>query len=168
MVSTSNRAGLFVGVNTAISLNENFSVEPGIYFSQKGQEIKGQLNGKVGDVLEVSANAVLQKNYIDLPVLLKVNVGGLRIFAGPQISYLTHADLKTSAGIMEINLLTKKIDASSVLNKWDAAVTGGMGYQLMNGINLSAEYDYGLLKAGVNKNTASFKHTFNVGIGVNF
>lgn len=168
MVYKSNHTGFFVGVNTAIPLGENFSVEPGLYFSQKGEEIRGQLNGKVGDVMGVSAKAVLQSNYIDLPVLLKANVGGLQIFAGPQVSYLANADLKTSAGVLGINLLNKKIDASSLLNKWDAAVTGGIGYQFINGINLSAGYDYGLLKADANRNAAAFNHTIKVGIGMNF
>src|SRR5690606_13287632 len=102
VISTSNHTGFFVGVNTAIPVDENFSVEPGIYFSQKGQEIRGNLNRKAGDIIGASAKAVLQANYIDLPVLLKASIGGLHIFAGPQISYLTNADLKTSAGVLGI------------------------------------------------------------------
>ena len=168
MVSKSNHTGFFVGVNSAIPLGENFSVEPGIYFTQKGQEIRGNLSGKVGDVIGASAKAVLQANYIDVPVLLKATIGGLQVFAGPQVSYLTNADLKTSAGVLGINLLNKTIDASSVLNKWDAAVTGGLGYQFSNGINISASYDYGLLKADANRNAAAFNHAVKVGIGVNF
>ena len=168
MVSKSNHTGFFVGVNTSIPLGENFSVEPGIYFTQKGQEIRGNLSGKVGDVIGASAKAVLLSNYIDVPLLLKANVGGLQIFAGPQVSYLTNADLKTSAGVLGINLLNKSIDASSVLNKWDAAMTGGIGYQFSNGINISAAYDYGLLKADANRNAAAFNHAVKVGIGLNF
>ena len=168
MVSKSNHTGFFVGINSAIPLGVNFSVEPGIYFTQKGQEIRGNLSGKVGDVIGASAKAVLQANYIDVPVLLKATIGGLQVFAGPQVSYLTNADLKTSAGVLGINLLNKTIDASSVLNKWDAALTGGLGYQFSNGINISASYDYGLLKADANRNTAAFNHAVKVGIGVNF
>ena len=168
MVSKSNHTGFFAGVNSTIPIGENFSVEPGIYFTQKGQEIRGNISGKVGDLIGVSAKAVLQANYIDVPVLLKASFGGFQIFGGPQVSYLTSADLKTSAGVLGINLLNKSIDASSVLNKWDAAVTGGVGYQFSNGINLSASYDYGLLKADANRNAAAFNHAVKVGIGVNF
>lgn len=168
MVSKSNHTGFFVGVNSAIPLGENISVEPGIYFTQKGQEIRGNLNGKVGDVIGASAKAVLQANYIDVPVLIKTTIGGLQIFAGPQVSYLANADLKTSAGVLGINLLNKTIDATSILNKWDAGVTGGIGYLFSNGINISAFYDHGLLKADANRNAAAFNHTVKVGIGVNF
>ena len=168
MVSTSNHTGFFVGVNTAIPLGENFSVEPGIYFAQKGQQINGHMAGKIGDVIGVAAKAVLQANYIDVPVLLKATYGGLQIFAGPQVSYLANADLKTSAGVFGINLLNKTIDATSVLNRWDAGVTGGIGYQFSNGINISASYDHGLLKADANRNAAAYNHAVKVGIGVSF
>ncbi len=143
-------------------------MEPGIYFSQKGTQINGKLNGKILDLIGVSAKSVLQANYIDVPVILKVNVGGLQLFAGPQISYLTDAQLKTTAGVLGINLLNNTMDASSVLNKWDAAVTGGIGYQLTNGVNIMASYDYGLLKADANRNTAAYNQSVKVGIGINF
>jgi len=51
-----------------------------------------------------------------------------------------------------INLLNNKIDATNQFNRWDAALTGGIGYQFSNGINLTASYDYGLSKLDANKN----------------
>lgn len=168
MVSRSNHTGFFAGVNSTIPLDENFSFEPGIYYTQKGSEIIGHLNGKVGDITGASAKAVLQTSYIDVPLLLKASVGGLQLFAGPQISYLTDAQLKTSAGILGINVLSRTMDAASVINKWDAALTGGIGYQFTNGINLMASYDYGLIKADANRNTEAFNQSFKIGIGMNF
>ena len=168
MVTRTNNTGFFVGVNSSIPIGENFSVEPGIYYTQKGSQIIGKLNGKIGDLIGVSAKSVLQANYIDVPLILKANVGGLQLFVGPQISYLTDAHLKTTAGVLGINLLNNSVDASSILNKWDAAATGGIGYQFTNGLNIMASYDYGLLKADSNKNTAAYNKSVKVGIGINF
>jgi hypothetical protein len=168
MVARTNYTGFYVGVNSSIPLGENFSVEPGIYYTQKGSQINGKLNGKIGDLIGVSAKSILQANYIDVPLILKANVGGLQLFAGPQISYLTDAHLKTTAGVLGINLLKNSIDASSVLNRWDAALTGGIGYQFTNGLNIMASYDYGLLKADANRNTSAYNQTVKVGIGINF
>ena len=168
MATRTNNTGFFVGVNSSIPIGENFFVEPGIYYTQKGSQINGKLNGKVGDIIGVSAKSVLQANYIDVPLILKANVGGFQLFAGPQISYLTDAHLKTSAGVLGINLISNTIDASSVLNKWDAAITGGIGYQFTNGMNIMASYDYGLLKADANRNTAAYNQSVKVGIGINF
>lgn len=168
MVTRTNYTGFFVGVNSSIPLGENFSVEPGIYYTQKGSQINGKLNGKIGDLIGVSAKSILQANYIDVPLILKANVGGLQLFAGPQISYLTDAHLKTTAGVLGINLLNNSIDASSVLNKWDAALTGGIGYQFTNGLNIMASYDYGLLKADANRRTTAYNQSVKIGIGINF
>src|SRR5215204_1015883 len=44
MVTTSNRAGFFAGGYANIPLSEMISVEPGLYYSQKGYEMRGELN----------------------------------------------------------------------------------------------------------------------------
>lgn len=168
MVSKSNNTGFFAGVNSSIPLDEHFSIEPGIYFAQKGSQLNGHLAGKVGDAIGVAAKSVLLANYIDVPVILKANMGGLQIFGGPQVSYLTNAQLKTTAGIFGINLLNNTMDATSKMNRWDASLTGGIGYQFINGINITAAYDYGLLKADANRNSSAYNQSIKVGVGINF
>lgn len=168
MITTSDHTGFYAGFNSAIPLAKNIFVEPGIYYSLKGYELKGALNVKGLEFLNVNAKAVLQSQYIDMPVLLKGNFGGFQIFAGPQLSYLVKSDLKTSAGVFGINLLNKTIDATDKMNRWDAAITGGIGFQFGNGINISASYDYGLLKADANQNVNAFNRAIKLGIGVNF
>ncbi len=167
-IKPSNITGFFAGAYAAIPVSDVVSVEPGLYYSQKGYELNGALNLKGVDFLGANAKAALQLQYIDVPVLLKANFGGLQLFAGPQFSYLTHADLRTTAGILGVNLLDKKIDATSQFNKWDAAVTAGVGYQLTNGLNLMASYDYGMSKMDANQNVKSYNHAFKFGIGVSF
>jgi hypothetical protein len=76
------------------------------------------------------------------------------------------ADLRTSAGVLGINLLNSKIDATNQLNRWDAAVTGGIGYQFSNGINLMAAYDYGLSKMDANRNVNSYNNVIKLGLGI--
>ncbi len=167
-IKPSNTTGFFAGAYTSLPLGGNISLEPALYYSQKGYELNGSLNLKGVDFLGASAKAKLQLQYIDLPVLLKANFNGLQLFAGPQFSYLAHADLRTTAGILGINLLNNKTDATAQFNPWDVAVTGGIGYQLMNGVNLSASYDYGLSKMDANQNIKSYNNAVKVGIGISF
>ncbi|MEO6814204.1 MAG: porin family protein [Ginsengibacter sp.] len=167
-ISTTDHNGFFVGMNSNIPVSDNFSIEPGIYYSQKGYELNGNFNLKGLDFLGTKAKAALLSQYIDMPVLLKANLGGFQIFAGPQISYLTSANLKTTAGVFGINLLNKTIDATSQFNRWDAGVTGGIGYQFSNGFNLMASYDYGLQKIDANKNVSAFNRAIKLGIGIHF
>ena len=167
-VATSARAGFFAGANASIPLSDLVSVEPGLYYSQKGYEMKGELNLKGVEFLGANAKAQLVSQYVDLPVLLKLNLNGFQIFAGPQVSYLTKADLKTTAGVLGFNLLNKTIDATDQFNRWDAAVTGGIGYRFANGVSLSASYDHGLSKVDANQNLDSYNRSFKVGLGFNF
>ena len=168
MVTTSNRSGFFAGGYVNIPVSEMFSIEPALYYSQKGYEMRGEFNLKGVDFLGASATARLNSQYIDMPVLLKANVNGFQFFAGPQVSYLAQADLKTSAGVLGFNLLNKTMDATQQFNRWDVAVTGGIGYQFKNGVNVMAAYDHGLSRIDANKNVESYNRGFKVGVGVSF
>ncbi len=166
-ITTKNYTGFFAGGYVNVPVSENFSIEPGMYYSLKGYELDGALNIKGLNFLGAKAKAVLQSQYIDVPLLLKANFNGFQIFAGPQISYLAKSDLKTTAGVLGINLLNNTMDATSQFNRWDAGVTGGIGYQFSNGMNISASYDYGLSRADAGKNINAYNHGIKVGIGVN-
>lgn len=168
MVVTKDHTGFFAGVNADIPVSENFSIEPGLYYSQKGYEINGHVDVKGAEFLGINAKAVLQTQYIDVPLLLKGNFGGLQAFAGPQLSYLSQANLKTSAGVLGFNLLNKTLDATEQLNRWDAAITGGIGYQFDNGVNIMASYDYGLMKADASKNMNAYNRVIKLGVGIRF
>lgn len=168
MFKTTDRTGLFVGFNANIPLAENFSIEPGAYYSQKGYNLSGDFGIKGLEFVGANAKAALQNQYIDVPVLLKGNFGGLQIFAGPQLSYLVKSDLKTTAGVLGVNLLNKTLDATDQFNRWDAAVTGGIGYQFDNGFNITASYDYGLMKIDANKSVNAFNRGLRLGIGMQF
>ena len=167
-IKTNSRTGFFGGGYANIPLSSNFSIEPGLYYSQKGYELKGELNVKGLDFLGANAKAQLISNYVDMPLLLKANMNGFQVFAGPQVSYLAKADLKTTAGILGFNILNKTMDATDQFNKWDAAITGGIGYQFSNGLNISASYDHGLGKTDANKNLDAYNRSFKVGVGISF
>ena len=142
-ITSGNHTGFFGGGYVSIPVTDQFSVEPALYYSQKGYELRGALNVKGLEFLGANAKAKLTSNYIDLPILLKGNFSGFQVFGGPQISYLANANLKTTAGVLGFNLLNKNMDATEQFNRWDMAVVGGVGYQFKNGMNLSASYDHG-------------------------
>jgi hypothetical protein len=167
-ITTSGHTGFFAGANASIPVSDLVSIEPGLYYSQKGYDMKGELNLKGVEFLGINAKAKLTSHYVDLPLLLKLNFNGFQVFAGPQISYLTKADLRTTAGALGFNMFDKTMDATDQFNRWDAGVTGGIGYKFANGFNISASYDYGLAKVDANQNLDSYNRSFKVGAGFNF
>lgn len=168
MVNTKNNTGFYAGANTNIELGKGFSIEPGIYYSQKGYEMKGELDLKGIEFLGANAKAQLTSHYVDVPVLLKANIGGLEIFGGPQVAYLAKADLKATAGALGFNFFSRKLDATEEMNRWDAGITGGLGYQFENGLNVRASYEHGLSKLDKNQNMEAYNQAFKVGIGFKF
>lgn len=168
MVKTESRTGFYGGVDVNIPLGKNFSFSPGLMYAQKGVSMKGELGIKGVEFLGVNAGAELQNDYVDIPVLVKANVGGLELFAGPQFSYLINSKLKTQAGLLGINLLNKSFDVSDQFNKWDAAIAGGVGYTFKNGLSLSASYDHGLSKIDNGTSVNAYNRSFKIGAAFNF
>lgn len=168
-ITTNNRTGFFAGGYASIPLSELISVEPGLYYTQKGYELRGDLGIKGLEFIGANAKATLQSDYIDIPILLKANLGGgLQLFAGPQVSYLTQSQLKTSAGLLGFNVFKNTTDATSQFNRWDMGVTAGAAYQFKGGFNISAAYDYGLSKVDANKSVNGYTNAIKIGIGIAF
>ena len=168
MVSTKNRTGMFIGAYTALPISETFTVEPAIYYTQKGYEMQGDLKFKVAEFLGINTKMGLNSQYIDMPLVLKGNFNGFQVFAGPQISYLLNANMKAAAGVFGVNLISKKIDVTDQFNRWDAGITGGIGYKFSNGFNVTAAYDHGLSRADAGQNLNSYNRSVKVGIGIDF
>jgi len=167
-ITTGKHSGFFGGGYATVPLTQNLSLEPAVYYTQKGYELKGSLNMKGAEFLGANAKAQLNSQYIDVPVVLKGNIGGLQVFAGPQVSYLTKADLHTTAGVLGFNVVNSNTDATNQFNRWDMGLTGGIGYQFPNGLNITAAFDHGLSKVDANKNLDSYNRSFKVGLGFNF
>lgn len=168
VITTGSRTAVFGGASVAFPLSNSVSIEPGLYYSQKGYEMRGAFNLKEAEAFGAKAKAELQSHYIDLPLLVRGSIGGLQVFAGPQVSYLAQADLRTTAGVLGFNLFSRKMDATEEFARWDAGVTGGIGYRFANGFQLAAAYDHGLSKADKNRNADAYTRTVKVGVGFSF
>lgn len=167
-ITSGSRTGFYAGGTVRIPVSELFSVEPSVFYAQKGHELTGRLNAKGVEFLNAQAKAALTTHYIDVPVVLKANFSGFQVFAGPQISYLAKADLRTTAGALGFNVVNSTSDVTDQFNRWDAGITGGVGYQLGNGFNITAAYDHGLSRVNSGKNLEAYNRGFKVGVGFQF
>lgn len=168
VLNTKSVTGFYAGGFTNIPVSENLSIEPGLYYSAKGYELSGSYSVKGIGLLSAHASTRLHSSYIDMPVLIKLNLNGFQIFGGPQLSYLTTAKITTKAGISIFNLITSKTDVTNRLNRWDAGLTAGAGYQFSNGIRLTGSYEHGLSKVDAGQNTKTYNKAFKFGVGFRF
>jgi len=168
VVSTGPVRGFYGGAYANIPVGNIFSVEPGLYYTLKGYSITSSYSVNGIRLLSANATASLSSSYIDMPVLLKADFKGLQVFAGPQISYLTNSSIRTGVGLAGLNLLHTNFGVTSQLNRWDAGITGGIGYQFTNGIRITGSYERGLSKVDVGQNIKSYNQGFKIGAGFKF
>ncbi len=106
---------------------DNFAIEPGIQFSQKGYEANEKTTGSVIDE---------RLNYLDFPLLFRLDViPVLNVFAGPQASFLLSRKYEL-AGVTSTS--------TEVIRGYDFGGIIGIGAYITGGLNLQLSYDFGL------------------------
>jgi len=102
-ISTKSRTGIHIGAYASMPLTEKLSFEPGLFYSQKGYAMKGDLKIDALKFLGVNATAKVESNYIDIPLLLNAELAKvLHVYAGPQFSYLTGSNLHINTIVLGI------------------------------------------------------------------
>lgn len=138
----SPKAGFHLGGFLSIPLSEKVLIEPGIYYSAKGLRVEQTF--AQSSFLKVRTDITNEAHYIDLPVVARLTIGqGFQLYAGPQVSYLAANKVSAEAGLFGLSY-EHNFDWNQGLRKFDFALTGGMGYQFMNGVQLNLGYDHGL------------------------
>lgn len=144
-VTRQQRPGFHAGAYVSLPLGPRFTIEPGVQYSEKGVRVSGKLPIEQLDFLNAQATATARMGYIDVPVLLKGYLTpGLYLYAGPQVSYLASGKARLAASVLGFDAFQQDFDVRSYFRELDFSVSGGAGYQLPNGLGLSAGYDYGL------------------------
>jgi hypothetical protein len=148
--SYDTKTGLHIGGFVEIPISEKFSVAPEVNFDQWGAQTE-----------ELGTKMQMNLNYINVPILAKVNVGGFGIYAGPQIGILMSA--KAKSGDLES-------DEKESFNSIDYGAVFGAEYNLAYGIFLSARYNLGLSR--IDKESDDDNYTKNTaitfGVGIKF
>jgi Outer membrane protein beta-barrel domain len=98
------RTALLGGVYLVKSLSSGLSLRPELLFSQKGA--KGTV---IDDEQGGSAEVGFEVSYIDVPVLLQLDLGSSgaarpHVYAGPSFGFKTDCKLKGSEGPVEVTL----------------------------------------------------------------
>jgi hypothetical protein len=145
-VLTSFNAGLFA----TIPLNDFLAFQPELLYSRKGSEL-------VYDNAIASGSAKFKLNYIELPVLLKINVAkNLSVHAGPYVAYLIDAQVsnETDSGSFDFEDNYDNDD----FNKFDVGLSAGVGLDFDN-LGIGVRYNYGLSTIGKERTVAGQTYT---------
>ena len=135
-ISSDPLTALHLGITIEKPIADNFSVEPGLFYSQKGA---------VNYDNEEGVKFVAKRNYIELPVNIAykyalqsapVNLVG---YAGPFLGYLIAAPETTIGGEADESFYGNDL---SYLNKLEYGLNIGVGVEIRQ-LTISAQYGIG-------------------------
>ena len=141
-----NKVGFLGGViiNIPVAKDDFLSVQPELLYSQKGFENKPIEFGFLG--YKQRREGSVNYNYLDLPILLKINASGFIAELGPQYSFLVSANNRTKTTTTPLFGGTPSTKESenqrdvSALNRNELGYLAGVGYQAGNGLSVSLRY----------------------------
>jgi hypothetical protein len=139
-----NKLGFVGGITSNFDLSGDgfLSIQPELLFSQRGYQYRDE-KYTLGNN-EYKSKGDMNYNYLDLPVLLRINAGGLFFEGGPQASYLLGIKDNTETIVNGQDTDTSRKVEKDQLAELEIGYAAGLGYQAQNGISLGLRYTGGI------------------------
>ncbi len=135
--SFKNKLGFNGGFVANLPVSDVFSIQPELLYSMKGYKFSAD----DGFGTQVDGRKTL--HYIDVPVLARINAGGLFFEAGPQFGYLVAAKFAQDGSA---NFPAGGYSVRRDYKALDFGYAAGLGYQLPAGPGIGLRYNGGIRK----------------------
>ena len=143
--------GFIAGIFAKLPVSTNVAIQPELYYTTKGSEV-------VYNNAFASGTAKFRVNYVEMPVLLVVNLSEVFNFQiGPYVGYLLDGEVTNESSSPIFNF-EDNIDPDE-FNKIDAGVAAGIGLDFGT-IGIGARYNYGLTKVGKERTYSGTSYIF--------
>jgi opacity protein-like surface antigen len=145
------RTGFTIGLFSKMPLNSVLAVQPELNYSTKGSEVT--YNNAF-----VNGTASFNVNYLELPILLVVNLGkNFNVHIGPYAAVLISGKTTNKSNVDLFNF-EDNINVDD-FNRLDAGFAAGLGIDL-GPLSLGARYTYGLLRVGKERDYLGTTYVF--------
>ncbi|MCC3155606.1 PorT family protein [Hymenobacter sp. 15J16-1T3B] len=175
------KLGYNAGLAFQLPLSDDgfFAIAPEVLYNRKGYEIQSQTTsvGLPSGVTKIEQEQQRVLHYIDVPVLARINAGGLFFELGPQVSYLFGSRTKTQytekradgtkvkdesrSSFMDYTGVTRDEAYKSDLAQFDIGAVAGLGYQAEGGLSIGLRYARGFNSLIDTKDTDNEPKAFN-------
>lgn len=174
------KTGYNAGISASIPLTDDgfFSFAPEVLYNRKGYEISSTQKVVTGNIAKVETEQQRVLHYLDVPLLAKINAGGLFFELGPQVSYLFGSKVKQqtttkyndgttkdktedNSGFRDYTGATRDEADKSDLAQFDISGVAGLGYQTEGGLSVGLRYARGFNSLIDSKDTNNDPKAFN-------
>ena len=168
-------SGFYIGGLVDLPISDVLSIQPELIFSRQGVALRQEIKG-FG--LNVSINnADIRLDYLNIPVMAKVNLGPLFLQGGVQFGFLV--------GKPEVSRYITNVRVGTLLDKdsynsFDFGVGAGLGFNFNRRFFAEARYTHSLTNvfdpnddyfkaSGIGSNNNNFKNAvLSIGLGMKF
>jgi hypothetical protein len=143
--------GFNAGLFAKLPITSSLAIQPELLYSTKGAKL-------TYNNYFVNGTAKFNLNYIELPVLLVINLtDNFNIHAGPYVAYLVDGNAINDAQgtLLDIENNLNNDD----YNRFDTGLSVGVGFDA-GPIGFGARYNYGLQKVGKERSFLGTNYTF--------
>ncbi|QHL87741.1 outer membrane beta-barrel protein [Nibribacter ruber] len=143
-----NKFGFTGGLTANFDLSGDgfLSLQPELLYSQKGYQYSDEkftVTTPQG-TYDYKLKGDMNFNYLELPVMLRVNAGGLFFEAGPQVAYLLSVKDNSELKINDQSYEDIEKRDKDQFSEIEIGYAAGVGYQLNNGLSLGVRYNGGI------------------------
>jgi Outer membrane protein beta-barrel domain len=169
-----------VGVMVPLSSDGFFSFAPELLYNRKGYEISSTQKSGFSSTNIKSVEQEQQRvlHYLDVPLLARINAGGLFFELGPQVSYLfgsktksqtttkyndgtTKDKVEDNGGFLDYTGISRDDAYKSDLAQFDISGVAGLGYMTEGGLSVGLRYARGFNSLIDTKDTDNEPKAFN-------
>ena len=168
-------SGFYIGGLVDLPISDVLSIQPELIFSRQGVALRQEIKG-FGFNVSIN-NADIRLDYLNIPVMAKVNLGPLFLQGGVQFGFLVG---KPELGRYITNVRVGTLLDKDSYNSFDFGVGAGLGFNFNRRFFAEARYTHSLTNvfdpnddyfkaSGIGSNNNNFKNAvLSIGLGMKF
>jgi hypothetical protein len=143
------------GLMLTHKVGDKLYIQPELLYSQKGYRYRIDRNNKwvYGDTIKYQEKNKI--NYLELPLLAKIETNDIYVEVGPQFSYFLNGkrtETRTTSTNGLINAHGNSRDLHHIVDKFDIGFLVGVGYQFKSGLGIGGRYNQSFKALMYNEN----------------
>ena len=168
-------SGFYIGGLVELPISDVLSIQPELIFSRQGVALRQEIKG-FGFNVSIN-NADIRLDYLNIPVMAKVNLGPFFLQGGVQFGFLVG---KPELGRYITNVHVGTLLDKDSYNSFDFGVGAGLGFNFNRRFFAEARYTHSLTNvfdpnddyfkaSGIGSNNNNFKNAvLSIGLGMKF